>query len=402
MIKKVSKMLLGGGGGSIINTALYPILLSIYNPHQFGNYAIFFIPVSILIVLSSLKLELAIVSSKLNEVEEVFSSSIVISLCVALLCAPLILIYFHASTYELYFEYSLVAILYSISYVSIQFLISLFTVKNKTKASALLVFFQSCSIGVSQLISAWLFDCEQNLIIGVFISSIINIVLFLILTFNLSISKPRSIKSTLLLNKNIIIYGTLQSFLNTLSLSVVMLGIEKIYGSAALGIFNVCYKIMIIPCRIIVTSIRQIITNELSTRDINGQIKLVSLTVLTSSFSGVIAYILLFVLLDNYYVSLFLESKGWQGITKAVIPISFWMVSLLALSGPVSLLTVYKMNYVHFIFESINLVSRFIFIIIAMLLGCSLVEYLSIIASLTVLLSVYTIYYVIRKIKKIH
>lgn len=65
-------MLLGGGGGSIINTALYPILLSIYNPHQFGNYAIFFIPVSILIVLSSLKLELAIVSSKLNEVEEVF------------------------------------------------------------------------------------------------------------------------------------------------------------------------------------------------------------------------------------------------------------------------------------------------------------------------------------------
>ncbi|EHK9049600.1 oligosaccharide flippase family protein [Vibrio vulnificus] len=394
----------GGVAGSAINAVSYPFLMSIYTPYQFGVYAIFFIPVTLLIIISSIRLELVVVSSKDEKSNDVISSAVVYALYSTALLFPLSITFYSYQDVGSSIYLAVVASLYSLSFVYAQIFVSGFAVKNQPSKSAALIFSQSSSLSVSQLVLGYLYPCDTALINGVLASAMVNFIAIMLITrkeFNIT-PKWLTFYDVIIDNKNVIAFSSLQGVANSVSLSVVTLTIARMYGEASAGLFNICYKIILIPGRIMMTAIRQVLTAHIVERSYSDQKAITLNAMFITAVLSISAYITMLVLIDIGLVSSFLTNNDWGDIGNLLNQVSIWVFSLLLLTSSTCLLTIYRLSHVHFAFEFGNLLVRLICVMIVPVALHSVSEYLYVISLATLVLALITIMYTYGKVNEIN
>lgn len=374
-------MVLSTVGMQLIAILTIPILSRFFSPDIFGYHATYRSVLVILSIILTLKLETAIVLPKsLMAKNNLFIATLtnvaIISVILSLLYFILLLFDFDLlkttfglSTSSLFLLIFLGSILVSLSNSSQSVLVS----QNKFKSLSLSRLILPTSFFIISLILFYTFDSKLTLIIAHFFSYILlNIYLsskFKVdfLTFTKTIYKKSLIKY-----KDIVLYTSSNSLVNTISTNIPSLLLLGFYGATPLGFYAIGAKIISIPTQLVSASLSQIFYKKFADILNQGDKNLYSIVkkiFLSLLLFGIVVFSIVY-LISPYIIPIFLGAE-WIEALPIIKYLCFWQ-ALVIVNSPLSTLTIILNKQKQLlIYQSCFLVSRFFALWLPFYLGYS-------------------------------
>jgi len=361
MLKKIIHTVSGSAASAIANLIGYPLIIVLYTSTDYGFFALFLIPATIISSFSLLKLDILVATVEPEEYPIVELYSLWLSLIFTIACFFISLIYFIKMG-----DTSIVskAILSSV-YL---FLFQNFTFKNALNISAgntalvgIVMFIYSVLTVTMQAFFSMFFNNEFGLIYGLNISLFIANIIYLYISksnpfLNLTLSSLKGIIRFIKINSKIVYPSTTQGILNSMSVSFHTLVVSYLGGAQLVGVFNLCMKILMVPIRVFSSNIRQIMTrNFADSTDPQTNLKVVKKLTLIMAILSFVIFAITNAIFINYYSYL---PKGWQEIGIVIFPISIWLAFAFIYSPALAYMTSRQENYKYLVFEAFNLLSR--------------------------------------------
>lgn len=271
----------------LIPILLQPFLRRMFSPSEFGYFAIYTTIVGVLISLSNLKYENAIVVAKKNETaNDLLKGGIIISFFFS--SVILILMILFESTWTAFFEISdfnknifwliPISVFALSSYQCMNFWFIRFK-KFKTSSANKLI--RRSSEGSSQLFLGFLKKSKtvksnfNGLIIGGVIGDVSNFIfgLWQCRKYGLKWTQFnfKNIKYALKKHKEFPIFNALPSFLNTFSLMFPIIIVSFLFGNEITGQFDLSRVVLALPLALISVSVSQVYLQRISEQIKNKQ-----------------------------------------------------------------------------------------------------------------------------------
>lgn len=394
MLKKIIGLMGAGSFGNIINLVVYPMILLTYSASDYGKYALFFVPISILSVFANLKFDVLIIKSKRCDRFFYKRCGELISLFTCVMFSPLVLLYYYFMSLNAPFLLTVFACIYSYLFIYTQQSIALNISGENYKYAGILVFFQTSSLGVFQIVMNNFVSGYMGLIYGCLASSVFLFVVSFFITFN-DIGKKGGVSllgCVKLVEKeySTCVNGSFQSLVNSLSVSIVTTHLAFFYDDKVVGLFNFCLKVLMIPSRLMMSSFRTVITNSIKKIDVESQKRLCVNYSFILFVSSTCLFSFVYIVADSSLLGVFLQNNNWVGFSDYIVPISIWLVSIVSQSALVSFLTVNNLLIYHLYYEWVNFICRLMLGLLSFFL-CSLnssIDYIYIVAVMTAVLTV--------------
>lgn len=355
--------------GQFILFASIPLLTRMFSKEAFGIFALFSSSIILLKPLISLNYELAIILPKRDkDAINVFAFNIFIIFIFSLLLF-LIIYLFHFKIITLlniqdlsYFVYFIPLSVFFIS------LISAFDYWNIRLNSYNYVSIgnitKSTTISASQIITGISNFKSLGLIPGLIIGQFFNLVIICPFVFKniSSLKKHVSIKRMLFLAskyKDIPIFNTISTFINTLSNELPVLLITRFFGLGAAGVYGLAVKVSKTPPGIIGQSISQVFFREASLIYNSNQnlYEFIKKTYKTLFVTALIIFIPLFII--SFYLE-FIFGNDWNEVGIQVRILIPWLF-IGYLNSPISSLsTILNKQKTILILNILFLVARFL------------------------------------------
>lgn len=320
-IKNSVTLITGTILAQIIPIALQPILRRIFDPSDFGLFAIYSTLLGIIVAIATLKYESTVM---LPRKDEDAANLVVGSVLTALLMSLIICLVFflfgsHIINYfDLPSEMSDWLLILPISI----FIFSAYQVMNywliRKKAYKVSSFNKVVRRGAEGGVQwgAGMFIPKSGLIIGNIVGDLVNFLTGIIQLkrtgFNLKWIKKVKIIALMKRYKDFPLYSTLPAFLNTLSVSVPVLLINKFYGEEVTGYFDLSRMVLALPLALVSVSISQVLFQNLSER-IREQMTIRPLILKTAKMLGLVAIVMV---IAGYFFSVpvfkFVFGERWE------------------------------------------------------------------------------------------
>lgn len=391
--------------GQLILFASIPFLTRMFSKEAFGVYALFSSSIILLKPLISLNYELAIILPKRDkDAINVFAFNILIIFIFSILL--FLIIYF--------FQFKIVTLLnikrlsYFIYFIPLSvFLIgSISTVDywnirlNAYKYVSIGSISKSTSLSASQLITGLSIFKHIGLIPGLIIGQFFNLIIIcpLVLKNISELKKHISIKRMLFLAskyKDIPIFNTISTFINTLSNELPVLLITRFFGLGEAGVYGLAIKVSKTPPGIIGQSISQVFFREASSI-YNSNENLYNFIIKTYKTLFLIA---LFIFIPLVIVSFYLDiifGNEWNNVGIQVRILLPWLFMMFLNSPISSLITILNKQKTILIFNILLLVFRFLAIYLGYFLYNNILITLSLFSTVGVLFNLINLIYFLR------
>lgn len=364
-LKNVVTLLSGTALAQAIPILISPILTRIYTPDEIGVYTIFFATVNILAIVSSVRLEQAILIPKHKK--DSFSI-LKLSLCfsvIVCLFALLIMLLFKASISNLLGLNSISNWIFLIPITSL-FLASfqiynywlnrndkyLTISKGKVAQGVIMGFIHvSCSILGS-----------IGLVLGRFISVFISAVYLYFYSKKLSPRlfplQRKDLKNSLKIHKDFPLYTMPNAVLNSISNNLPLYMLENLYSAKITGFYSWSVRIIQGPMGMIIASIQQVFFREASKKyNLGESLFPITIKILKRLFLiGIVPYTFIFFFSPDLFAFVFGEEWRVAGeYTKYLVPWFF----IVFLNSPISsIVLIMGKQKVYFIYEFLLFISR--------------------------------------------
>lgn len=379
IVKKISVLSSGSLISAVINALSYPIITQVYSPSDYGEYSLLIFYSAIFASSSLLKLDLIIPT--LNETYRLKQYSIAAVINIAMVsiiggCFSLIFLGLDVSSFTLF-----LLVLICVSSFGIFSLVG-----------AIMLFHGNAlafgSLIAGQAILALAIQITLGVIgfswYGLFFGYVCSFLLSSVLVFFAFLPKeifrvrsefsPTHYFSIMQREKKRWGPNVVQSVLNSVSLNIMIVGVDYISGKESAGLFAFCQKLLVIPVRLVGNSAKQVLLRELSlssrhqmlsiTKNLTVGLALLSVAI----FSGIN-------LVSGYLIEIGLGAQ-WRGVDLFVLPVSIWLAFTIIYVPSVALLNVNGYPKYHMLYETVNLASRFLVFFISIALGFSDVAFL--------------------------
>ncbi|MCG3864913.1 MULTISPECIES: oligosaccharide flippase family protein [unclassified Photobacterium] len=402
MYRLLLKVISSSGGGVIVNILLYPFIINIFSPMEYGEFSLFLVPLTIVVVFANFKMDLVIVSANKQDLTRMFRLSIIFALYVSIVGAALSVIYYKMIGVDDLFKIYLLSNVYVFSYVVIQLATAFYIRADKIGIASLLLFYQSSAIGVFQLILSMTSLRTDALVYGSVLAPFSALIIILIFERDIrgcfKVKFSDAIKEVRY-NKDITYYATGQNIINSLSVSLVLIIINYIGGTNIAGVYSLASKILVIPCRVVSSAVRQTFTSYLSGFDIKIQIKKVYKLSIFIFLISTLIYLAVLLSLNFGILEYLNVDPKWLKINEFSIYISIWLVAVVGCSPFISLMTVYKNNKQYMKFEIVNLFTRILIGMMIIFLGFGYNDYIIVVNILGAIFYMLLSIAIVRKIE---
>jgi len=366
-LKNVVTLLSGTALAQAIPILISPLLTRIYSPGEIGVYTIFFATSNILAILSSGRLEQAVLIPKhrkdsFNVVKLAFCFSIIVSTI-----SFLALLFFKSQISSLLGLSTISNWIFLIPLTS--FFIVIFQVysfwlnrndkylsisKGKVSQGVFMAFIQ-VSLSILGTVGLVL-----GRFVGAFFSSAYLFFLSIKLSPKLFLFNKSDLKTTLITYKDYPIYTMPNALLNSISNNLPLYLLESFYDAKATGFYSWSVRIIQGPMGMIIASLQQVFFREASKKYNNGE-SVFSLTkgVLKKLFLiGIIPYTVIFFYSPSIFAFVFGEEWRIAGeYTKFLVP---WFFMVFLTSPISSIILIFNKQKIYFLYEFLLFISRLI------------------------------------------
>ena len=322
MYKNFTKNTLTLAGGTyiaqVISLVSLPILSRMYLPEIFGYFAIYMAILLLLVSISSMRYEFAIVQAK-NKNESMYVVIICILLNIFITCLSFLIIFFY-----FFFEFNTFKNIGLITYLipfnllflgTFNILTNWLLKNNKFRNISKLYIIQNILIFASQIIFG-LIGFNQGLIIGYFFGSS---VIFLYTFFNFVIIfkgreklSTKKLKNTAKKYIDLPKFSTIGVFADNFSMQAPIFFISSLFSSILVGSFNMVMKALYFPLGAISGAINNVLFKKISSLT-NTNPELIRPLIIKISFFlflAMLPFILIFWLFGPE-IFLFILGKEW-------------------------------------------------------------------------------------------
>lgn len=346
ILKNVTLLVSGTAIAQIILMLFQLVLRRLYSPEVFGAFSVYMSIVGILVILSTMRYELAVVLPKEDrKASGLVAGGILISLTINILVLIITIIFktyiikwldFPAEYgYWLYFV-PLSTFLFS----TYQFFNYWLTRNSAFKAISINKVSRRLSEGIVQTIFGAV-KSASGLFTGDIVGNVANITAGFYQTkrkgFTFSNLSWRKIKASLKRYSSFPKYQTIPAVLNTASMLLPIFLINKFYSSETAGYFDLSRQMLIVPISFITASLSQVLLKELSDR-VKNNAKLTPSILKTAMYLsiGIIPFMVVIMIWGEGLFSFFF-SETWRvsGSYSAILAPAFavqFIVSPLSIS----------------------------------------------------------------------
>ena len=358
ILKNVVTLLSGTVLAQAVPILISPILTRIYTPSEIGVYTIFFATVNILAILSSGRLELAILIPKHRKDSYlILKLSLVFSV---IICAiALLLLFFFKNPIS-----NLLGLESISSWIFIIPITSLFLAAFQTYNYWLNRNDNYLAISKGKVLQGTIMGFIQvttsilgtlGLVLGRFISVVLSS-LFLVLASRKKSPKilpidENDLKNVLIKNKDFPLYTMPNAVLNSFSNNLPLYLLENLYSAKITGFYSWSVRIIQGPMGMIIASIQQVFYREASKKYNNGEsLQLITIkTIKHLFFIGLIPYTVIYLFAPQIFAFVFGEEWRVAGeYTKYLIP---WFFIVFINSPISSLVLIMGKQKAYFIYE---------------------------------------------------
>lgn len=371
--KNVLKLISGTTVAQAIPVLISPILARLYNPQNFGDFALFTSFVSILAVMTTFRYEVAIVLPRLhkdavNLFVLCFNSSLIISfisLLIILIFGDSILTYLG---YEniIPFKFLLpISIFFAGLYQSSDYLLN--RLKEYSKMSYLRIV-QSLFIALLGLIFGYFSFGSLGLILSNIVGFFITILLILIFIYNIIVKfrdnvNLNKIKYLAKKYSSLFFFGTAAGFVSTFAQQSFFMLTSTYIGPVTLGYFYLIHRVVGIPSSVIGNSMGQVFYQSISRFETNQSHRKIIIFFKQILLQSLILHFLLFVSLSFLFVPIF--GDQWSEASQYII--YFIIIGFFSfIFGPLShLFNYFDLQKSNLFWQALWLVSNFVVFVLA-------------------------------------
>ncbi len=319
---------------AILSLALTPVIARLFEPKDYGEFALYNTVVQNLVVVGTLSLPLAISTVKKEELSKVLNLTIsVILFFTVVFTLGLYLFHSHldslfsTSIFSKYWHYlSLVIALSSL----ITTLASLNIRLKKFKTNTIVNVTESTSAKSLNLFWGWLNLGSLGLVLSDSFSKLISTVILIVRIpkfIRIKLIDFKSIRKALIEHKEFPLYSMPSAWLGTLSNQFIILTIAYLYHKETLGLLGMAIGLLNLPLNILSNSLQPVITERLvALRDGDKSHRFYEKLLLITFSISTLCFVTIYFIPTNIY-TLFLGSK-WNGIEQ-IIRIYCWYYIIL-------------------------------------------------------------------------
>lgn len=328
--KNTLTLIIGSVAGQAFPIILSPVLTRLYDPSEFGSFAIFFGIVSILVITATARYELAVLLPKKNK--NAYGILYLTFISLVITCTIFHIVFFVIQECFTNFEISLKLIAPSILLMgSYQALYCWFNRQESYKNLAIAKFLQNFCMILFQISYVLLLPYSQSdgLVYGFIFGQLVSFLYLAIIIrakYSVAISLSR-LKRLALLYKNFPKFLIFSHTLNSLSRQLPIFSFSYLYGALFSGYYLLLQRVIGSPVSVVGSSIGDVFTQKASKNyALHGECHGIYLSTLRNLiFISAIPFVIFFFLAPMLFPLIFGEKWSDAGYYAQILTPMFFM-----------------------------------------------------------------------------
>lgn len=311
--QKIVTVLIGSAGAQLILISIMPIITRVVPKDEVGHYLFAISIINIFLVLSTLRMEMAIFQETLENSEKIIRLIFIISFPISIIIS-LLGYYFANNDFILWFSVFISLVIIGVSEVIFSYWINIGDFRRVSIHRIL----QSIFISIFLITGIFKLNYENIIVYHVF--GLFLWFLFLLSDYRIKLSKIKvSDFSFFLKHKNFILISTPSSLINSLSIQLPIILISLKYNEFKLAIFALMLKVMVTPVKLVGSSILTIFKQMASQeyRDTQKCVKSYKFIFYRLTFVSLIIFLPLIFFIEDLVVLIF--GNDWKDAGKLAV-----------------------------------------------------------------------------------
>ncbi|MEZ8062832.1 MULTISPECIES: lipopolysaccharide biosynthesis protein [Vibrio] len=321
----LKKVMTGTAISQIIALLSIPVITRIYSPEELGFYAVGLSLVSIIGMVSSLRLERPLFQLYgTNQYDQRIGSIVLVSFFVSLIMTGVIHTFIRLGVIKFNVDY--IPLIFAWGFFCS--LIQVFTVAcsssgffSEVSKSAIIrsVLFFGCQVSF-----VYFFENNLSLILSALLSSV-----FCFVTLKCNVQFDISMARFFIFIKNKrnrldAVNGLFQSLFSSVNNNISLLVISQLWGIQVAGLFMLSEKLIRVPINLISNNLRPVSAKHFQEEENRNLKSVINISIYTLSVSIII--VILVFLLSDYIIANFLSSE-WRDTSNMIKIMSFWIIA---------------------------------------------------------------------------